>query len=983
MQQPQTVPAQRVALPAHLPPRLQAFRIGKGDRQTYVVRDKLKNKTYDFEPWQFFVLEVLPGCTDEPKLSSIFEDRFGRALPRPELRQLFADLADAELLNEAAAAHPLLKPFCKKTYVEQDGQPVLKSFRDVIADPPPQSRTTPVPPTPRTADQPRSAHPSPQHPVPSTPASRHPAPYQTATAYPHHPGAGHPMPNYPVPDYPAPSRAPLGTTMRLATSAAWSPAHPVTLPLGTWPLPGAGGRPANEGNVVPITAALRATDESKGSTAPHVVSPAPAKAEPIAPEPAPATPASPTPAKPAGEKKPADEKKPSPAAAKGVDENKVLPAGIQDALGLDPRAGKVWVLFNPRWLLRLVAPLVAPLKYGVYGLPLLACAALYLSVRYTTLIQEDLTRLIGHMNWIQHAVYSLVSVSAAVTATTAIVAFRYRATVDGIGLALLLRFIPRLTARLSHLEQLSRGERMWLHAAPLLTRLALWSTGTIVWFITRPTNTVLATGGLGLALMAQTGLILTANPLVKSSGYYLLAAFLNEPHLRGKAQKVLWGRIRGRTFKEGDSLLPAVYALATLTFAFLLVVTAALVAGVGLYQIELGGSAIVAAAALGLVLVWRLYLYFGRVQAAYERSVQFERWRQRVVPEQANDVAPEKKSGIAGYLRVALPLSLLALAFLPYQYTPGGKFTVFPGLQQVVATDVSGVIKEVYYDGGETLAKGTVIARLADDDLRAQVAIYAAKMNEQQAIIDDLKARPRPEEVALARQALQVEQTRSTFAKTEAQRSGRLYGKGAVSLEEYENAHREYQVSLGRVSEKYAALQLAQLGASEGEIASAQAKWESLKAEHDAQVDKVKRSVLVMPFDGRLMTLHLKQKGNAYYKAGDPFAAVEHAGSVTAEIEVPECEREYVSQAATVRARPTAFSTELFLGQVSTLDANVTVQPTGNVVKVIATMENPDRRLANGMTGYAKIYGPTMPSWKAFSVSLRRFLSVEVWSWIP
>ena len=55
---------QKVALPAYLPKRMQAFRLGKGDQQTYLVRDKAQNRSYDFEPWQFFVLEVLPDCED-------------------------------------------------------------------------------------------------------------------------------------------------------------------------------------------------------------------------------------------------------------------------------------------------------------------------------------------------------------------------------------------------------------------------------------------------------------------------------------------------------------------------------------------------------------------------------------------------------------------------------------------------------------------------------------------------------------------------------------------------------------------------------------------------------------------------------------------------------------------------------------------------------------------------------------------------------
>ena len=83
------------------------------------------------------------------------------------------------------------------------------------------------------------------------------------------------------------------------------------------------------------------------------------------------------------------------------------------------------------------------------------------------------------------------------------------------------------------------------------------------------------------------------------------------------------------------------------------------------------------------------------------------------------------------------------------------------------------------------------------------------------------------------------------------------------------------------------------------------------------------------------------------------------------------------------QAKPTAFFDREFIGKVQTLDRNVTAKPFGNVVKVIATIDNPNGELKTGMTGYAKIGGTTMPVWKAFSLALRRFFNVQVWSWIP
>ncbi len=57
-----TEASKKVALPAYITHRCEAFRIVKGSEYSYVVRDKVRHKTYDFDPWQFFILEVLPGC---------------------------------------------------------------------------------------------------------------------------------------------------------------------------------------------------------------------------------------------------------------------------------------------------------------------------------------------------------------------------------------------------------------------------------------------------------------------------------------------------------------------------------------------------------------------------------------------------------------------------------------------------------------------------------------------------------------------------------------------------------------------------------------------------------------------------------------------------------------------------------------------------------------------------------------------------------
>lgn len=811
-------PAQKVALPAYLPKRLEAFRIGTGERQGYLLRDKLLNKTYDLEPWQFFVLEVLPGCEEFQKLATVFEDRFAYPLTKELLNDLLASVADNNLIDENAK-HPLLEPFRSKAYTSEDGQPKRKSLRS----------------------------------------------------------AGH----------------------------------------------GADAR-----------------ESGKDSSAN------------------------------AGSDTPSEE----------------LPPGIQDAVGLDAKATpRLWTLFDPTSLLKLVTPVVAPLRYGIYLLPVMCFAAIFICVEHFQSLRNDVTRLTSETSGILHLLFSMFTANLIVTLTIAFVAYFYRATVSGVGIGLYFGVLPRFVTQVRHVHQLSRRERMWLHAAPLLTRLTLLCLGIFIWYGARDNSTLLPKIGVGLSGICLGDLLLaSANPLTKGSVYHLLSAFMNEPRLQGKAYAALLNRIRGNAHKNADDALLAGYALAALVYMFVLATVMLLVLVGALQDLHLGGSTIIIVGTLGAYLLQRTIGRFRKIEAAYERSLQFERWRKRTLPQETDgeDEAPGK-SPWGMYARRTLLLALMIAVFLPYTYEPGGNFVIYAAQKQPVATDVAGIVSQVYFDGGETLKKGTVIARLATDDYEDQYKVYTEKMSEQKALVEDLKSRPKPEEVAVAESALAVARTKEAFSKEKLARTENLYRDKAVSFDKLANARREQRVDLAQVSEKRAALELVKAGVTESQIAAAEAKWRSLDEERNSIKAKIDRSVLIMPFDGKLLTLHLKQKTDSYLGKGELFAVVENTGQVTAEVDIPEPDIGYVAASAGVRVRPDSYEEQTFAGTVTTIDGNVTHRPFGNVIKVVARIDNKGGKLKTGVTGYAKIRGPTFPVWKAFSLGLLRFFKVQVWSWIP
>lgn len=803
---------QKVACPAFLRKRLQAHRVGTGDEQSYLLTDKITGTSYRLEQWQFFLLEVLPGCENFEKLASVFEDRFGHKITQDEFEGLLHLIANNKLFALSATMHPMLAEFQKSR--------------------------------------------------------------------------------------------------------------------------------------------INAAQGNADKTSPEKAGSSPQK-------------------QPQG---------PAPKTGQQLDE---LPAGIRDALGFDEKTKKGFKLFNPTGLIKLLHPVLAPFKLLIYLLPTVMVAAIFLVTNNLPLVEQGLTRLFNSYSFIEHILFGMVTVNLAATITTAVVAYGYRASVIGFCIVFYLGIIPRFMARISHVQQLSRRERMWLHAAPLLLRLGLMSTGIMVWFTSLERSEFISMFALSVAAISTISVLITVNPLIKSNGYHLLSAFLNEPYLKGKSYKFLLNKFKGNVYKEADNNILIAYGLASTVFMICLI--GLVLWGLGyVLKMQFGTAGILMAAVIALVLLGRMVTKFKEIQEAYERSSQFEKWRSRsFAPKNTSEPKTKSTRTFFSYLRYSVLALFIFLMFVPYPFYPGGQFIILPLQKQEITADISGLITSIEFDGGEFVKKGTVIARLDHSEFTAQKKVYAARIQQQKHIIDDLKSKPRPEEVELAKAALEVMKTHFSFSKAKIQRLTKLYEEGATSLEELEEARKQFSVDQDMVEEKRLNLEVVKLGTPPDEIAAAEAKLVALEEQLQIQQNKIDRSVLYMPFDGKLVTMQLKQKIGSYLEKGVPLSVVENSRQVMAQIEIPESDIGYITKNSQTIIRPMAMQEQDFHGVVTAIAPTVEKKRFGKVVQVNTLIDNQNEMLKTGMTGYAKIESTTQPAWQVFSLALVRFFRVEVWSWIP
>lgn len=98
-----------------------------------------------------------------------------------------------------------------------------------------------------------------------------------------------------------------------------------------------------------------------------------------------------------------------------------------------------------------------------------------------------------------------------------------------------------------------------------------------------------------------------------------------------------------------------------------------------------------------------------------------------------------------------------------------------------VASRYGGRVEQIFAREGEGLAPGQTLVRLSAPELQA-------RMDQASALLSELKAGPRPEEIAAAKSEWEAQAAELEFARADAKRSGELFDQATVSAAERDRA---------------------------------------------------------------------------------------------------------------------------------------------------------------------------------------------------
>jgi len=647
---------------------------------------------------------------------------------------------------------------------------------------------------------------------------------------------------------------------------------------------------------------------------------------------------------------------------------------------IDPKAATIKALFNPTKFLGKHKNTILLGKYLLYPLPLVLMASLFILLQNPEMVSRDFVQVLHGFGIFTHLFFGLVTVSLVTTFATACVAHAYSSTVRAISVILFFGFIPRFTPIIEDTAKLNRKQKLWLHATPLIARLGVFCLGVIMWYNSRYLGNIISEFSALLALTSLVSFFVASCPFYKSNGYRFLVEFFNEPNLWGKSVTAFLNKVNKDVHTTSDRSILVAYAVICMFFTFGLAATVFIIA-YHWFSIEIGQNALFIIAALVAGFMYRVGKEAREVNEEYHRNLNFVRWRDGAFPTKPEEAKKEVVK--PNYKKRLLLASSLVFLILPYNYQPSGQVIMLPFTQQKISTDISGIVNEVYFEGGEFLQEGTVIAKLSTNDYQAELNILQAKLQEKAAQVDRLKSFPRPEDVSIAEEQLELAYVNVRFSGEECERQRPLHESGSISQSEMAKIEEACNYDQQQVLISEAQLDKVLSGASQEEIAVAELSLLPLEAEIKMYQDKIERSQLRMPFDGKLATLSLKERQGQFLDKGEPFALAQDDKSFKAVLKLPESELAYVKVGSEVDVKTPAYPGKTFKAIVKVIEPDVEEKDGMKMIRMIISFKSDDESLKSGLSGYAKVDGGTFMVWEVLTHSIYRFITVELWAWIP
>lgn len=664
----------------------------------------------------------------------------------------------------------------------------------------------------------------------------------------------------------------------------------------------------------------------------------------------------------------------------------ILRAEPDQAPAQDFRQPNRWHLFAPTaWLDGMLGAL-APLRVLVWLTPLaLALGALVVIFNLKPFL-ADVASASNRFGLAGRLALAAFTVNFLSQLARGVVARHFGMTTPSFGFVLLFGLIPRFNMQIVPAGSMSRESRMWLAATSSLVRFWLFGLTMVVWGMSRASGSSLSGVAIEIGQLSLVGLLFVANPLWRGGdGANFLSAWLDTPNVQQRWRASLTHYFVRQPAVVSRYQKPSIM-LGLLGLAVLVLFVTVL--GFVAYKVFTFMEHSYQGAGVALFLGLAGYIAYNvRRQSLAKQSK--SRARQA---EAAQAAHPSWKTAVAAandsprrvpWLRYLLLIGFIICLFLPYHYETGGPAEVLPNAKATITPEMDGTVEAIHFNGGEWVEAGTVIAQIADYRQSNELQQIEADLMAKKFEIQRLRTTPSQEALDLAQQQVKTARIESEYSDAKHLRQKQLFADGFVSAQALEDARNIAERDRQRLVEAEASLASLRAQINPNQIAELEAEVVKLQRAADLYREQQRRASMRSPIAGRIITKDLKFHLNAFFEAGKMFAEVEDTRTVLLRVAVPESDVGELAVGAPMAVKLWSYPDRQFEGKVSEIQPATEESDYGRVVYATGRIDNPKGLLVSGMTGQAKVEGQVTVVALAFTKALIRFVTIEVWSWLP
>ena len=235
-----------------------------------------------------------------------------------------------------------------------------------------------------------------------------------------------------------------------------------------------------------------------------------------------------------------------------------------------------------------------------------------------------------------------------------------------------------------------------------------------------------------------------------------------------------------------------------------------------------------------------------------------------------------------------------------------------------LGAEISGKLKTVLVEEGDSIRRGQVLAEFENSDYHAQVEAAQAEVKQKEAelrkVINGARSQERREALSSVNEAEAVMKN----AEAEMLRRQKLYVAGVISREEADHYGKEYDVAKARYEEKVQSHALIDQDAREEDRSMAQANLAGARAQLDAAKALLAKSYVRSPIDGTVLRKHHRAGESVSNGSNtpDPIFTIgdTHALRVRMDVDEADVSKLVVGQSAYVTAD--AFGDQKFWGHI-------------------------------------------------------------------